>query len=171
MGRITGNKKGQPRKKSADKEKTGSLNTTREREYANREMKVVVMEEMPPAPDSLGEVGLKHWERSVRELHKNGILAACDLGLLEALCLEWELYIETTLLLKKHKGHYSIPGPDGKPRTWAQHPVQYNRADHLAKYLSLCNAFGFSPDARARIGVAAKDTATSKAAAMLKKAV
>ena len=171
MGKKTGNKVGQPRKKAAEKAKTGSLNTTREKQYAKREMKVVVMEEMPPPPDTLSDIGRQHWERSVRELHKNGVLAASDLGLLEMLCLEWELYIENVQLLKKHKGHYAILGDDGKPKTWAQHPVQYNRADHLTKYLSICNAFGFSPDARARIGVAAKDTTTSKAAALLKKAV
>lgn len=131
-------------------------------------MTVVAMDVMPAAPDRLGDIGRDHWEVRVRELHKSKALAACDLGLLEALCIEWEEYLKHRELQRDLKSYYAIKGEDGKPRSWQPHPVHYNGTNHLREYTRLCQEFGFSPASRARIGLAAQDKPGTKAASLIK---
>lgn len=171
MSKPTGNKNGRPRKATEEKVKTGSLNKTREKSYAVAEMKVVPLAEYPPPPDDLGEEGKRHWEVVVRELTKLRVIAAVDLFNLRALCIEWELYLAHRKEQAGQSSYYAVKGDDGKVKSWQPHPVHYNGTNHLREYTRICNAFGLTPASRATIGVNAQEQTTSRAAALLKKAV
>ena len=171
MGRKTGAPKGQPRKNAAEKAKTGSLNTTREKAYAKQEMKALPLPEYPAAPPDLNDDGKWLWDMAAKELKDLKVLSLLDLANLRAMCIEWQCYL-------KHRrqqmddsigSYYKIEGKAGT--VYQPHPVHYNATNHLREFTRIANDFGLSPAARARMGVAAQDTSTSKAASLLKKAV
>lgn len=176
MGKKTGGKIGQPRKSLAEKQKTGSIHSTREKGYAAAEVKIVhlpgvPLPEAPPAPEGLGPEGRQHWDVVARELGKLRVLSAVDLFNLRALCIEWECYLEHRQEQKTHKSYYAVKGDDGKTKSWQPHPAHYNGTNHLREYTRLCQQFGLNPAARASIGINAQEQTTSRAAALLKKAV
>lgn len=173
MRKATGGKNGRPRKKAAEKEKTGSLNKTREKGYAETEMKVIPMAEFPPAPGDLNEDGRHHWDIVVRELTKMRVLSVLDLCNLQAMCIEWQCYLahRREQMEPGKTSYYAIKGDDGKVRSWQPHPVHFNGTAHLREYTRIANAFGLTPAARATIGVTTQESTSSKAAALLKKAV
>ncbi len=160
--------RGRPRLSLDEKRKKGTVHPGREKAYHEGTVKVVLLETLPAAPERLGDAGREHWETAVRELDKNKMLAACDLFLLEALCIEWEAYLDHRQLQKQFKSYYAITGDDGKPRSWQPHPVHYNGTNHLREYMRLCREFGFSPAARAKLGISAQEKTISKAASLLK---
>lgn len=162
---------GRKRISKKEKDKTGSLHTSREKKRAAAEMKVVPLAEYPPPPDDLGDEGKKHWEVVVRELTKLRVLASVDLFNLRALCIEWELYLAHRKEQAGQSSYYAVKGDDGKVKSWQPHPVHYNGTNHLREYTRLCRSFGLNPEARATIGVNAQEHTTSRAAALLKKAV
>lgn len=171
MTKQKGINEGRPRTTAAEKRKKGSLNRTREKAREAAEMKVVKINEYPTPPAGLGPEGKAHWEVVVRELTDLRLLSKIDLFNLRALCIEWECYIEHRAEQRKVKSYYGIKGDDGKVKSWQPRPVHYNGTNHLREYLRLCNEFGLSPAARARIGISAQETVKSKAASLLKKAV
>ena len=163
--------KGRPRKPIEEKRQTGSVNVTREKRLKEFEMKASLINAFPKAPKELGVEGKRVWELLAQELTQNKVLAKVDTVLLTALCLEWELYILHRMEQKK-KGVGSFYELETKFGVSIQpHPIHYNGTNHLKEFVRLCNEFGLSPAARARIGIAHQETAKSKAAELLKKAV
>lgn len=129
------------------------------------------MPDYTPPPDELGPDGKWLWEIAARELKDLKVLSVLDLANLRAMCIEWECYLKLRREQKEHSPYYPIKGDDGKVKSWQPHPVHYTATNHLLQFNRIANDFGLSPAARARMGVAAQDSATSKAAALLKKAV
>ena len=144
---------------------------TREKDYAKQRMKVMALPDYPEAPKDLGADGKSLWEIAAKELKDQKVLSVLDLVNLRAMCIEWECYLKLRREQIEHSSYYAIKDNDGKVKSWQPHPVHYNGTNHLREFNRIANDFGLSPGARARIGIAAQDTATSKAAAMLKKAV
>lgn len=132
---------------------------------------MVPLHDYPAPPDDLGDEGKKHWEVVVRILQDLRVITPLDLFNLRALCIEWECYLKLRKEQIDHASYYAVKDDAGKVRSWQPHPVHYNGTNHLREYTRLCNEFGLTPAARARIGVTAQETATSKAASLLKKAV
>lgn len=164
-------KVGRPRTTKAEKEQKGSVNTTREKARAKADMKVIKLNEYPPAPADLGSEGKSHWDVVVRELTDLRALSKMDLFNLRALCIEWELYImHRKKQMEEGIGSYfEVEGKNGKQIL--PHPVHYNGTNHLREYMKICNEFGLSPASRARIGLASAEPNKSKAAELLKRAV
>lgn len=169
--KATGGATGRPRKKAADKAKTGSLNVTREKGYAKQEMKAVPLPEYPAAPADLNDDGKWLWDMAAKELKDLKVLSLLDLANLRAMCIEWQCYLKHRREQMEHSSFYAIKDDAGKVKSWQPHPVHFNGSAHLREFNRIANDFGLSPAARARMGVAAQDTAISKAAALLKKAV
>ena len=134
-------------------------------------MKVVPLAEYPPAPGGLNDDGKHHWDVVVRELTKMRVLSVLDLCNLQAMCIEWQCYLahRREQMVEGVGSYYTIVGQNGT--THQPHPLHYNGTNHLREYLRISNSFGLSPAARATIGVTTQETATSKAASLLKKAV
>jgi len=169
--KAKGLKAGRPRLTKAEKEKKGSANPHREKQYANAEMKVVALSEYPAPPDDLGDEGKKHWEVVVRILQDMRVITPLDLFNLRALCIEWECYLDHR---KKQRAStegsfYKVSSKNGD--SYQPHPIHYNGTNHLREYSRLCNEFGLSPASRARIGIAAQENTKTKAATLLKRAV
>lgn len=161
---------GRPRKTTAEKNKLGTLNSTVEKKRA-KEMTVVPLPDYPLPPDDLGDEGKKHWEVVVRILQDMRVITPLDLFNLRALCIEWECYLSHRKKQNEEEigSYYIVDGKNGP--TYQPHPVHYNGTNHLREYTRLCNEFGLTPAARARIGVTAQENSVSKAASLLKKAV
>lgn len=164
-------KTGRPSTTKADKQKKGSLNTTKEKRREAAELKIVPLEEYPPAPEDFGPEAKKHWDVVVRELTKLRVISAVDLFNLRALCIEWQCYLNhrQQQMDQNIGSYYVIKGKNGD--TIQPHPIHYNGTNHLREYSRLCREFGLTPASRAQIGINANETATSKAASLLKRAV
>lgn len=159
---------GRPRLSKDEKIKHGTLRTSREKAYDRAEMKVSPLAEYPPAPGGLSEDGERLWNAVVRELMDLEVLSSLDLFLLQALCIEWEAYLQHRREQLEIKSWYWQAGADGKSRTALPHPVHYNGTNHLKLVLKICNEFGLSPAARVRIGITVHEKKLSPAAIKLK---
>jgi len=171
MAKATGNAKGQPRKSKAEKAKTGSINSTREKEYAQPGMTIIPLEKYPEAPAGLGDEGKFLWDVVVRELKDQRVISAIDLFNLRAMCIEWEAYLKLRAEQANGSSYYEIKGEDGKAKSFQPHPLHYNATNHLREFNRIANDFGLSPASRLRMGINTQDSTKSKAASLLKKAV
>lgn len=160
---------GRPRKTLAEKEKTGSANSTREKALQRTELKVVKLNEMPPPPDDLNEEGRRVWATMVSELFDAKVLATIDLFAVRAACIEWQCYVAHRAMQAETGSYYALFDENGGVRAYQPHPVHYNGTNHLKEFVRLANEFGLTPAARARIGVSIQDNAKTRAAELLKK--
>lgn len=160
---------GRPRKSLAEKQKTGSVNITREKALAATEMKVVKLNEYAPPPDGLNEEGRRVWVAVVQELTDSGAIGSIDLFALRALCIEWQNYLGLRAEQAERGSFYAMLDENGGVKSYQPHPCHYNGTNHLKQFLTLCNEFGITPAARARIGISVQGATKSKAAELFKK--
>lgn len=125
---------------------------------------------VPPAPDWLGARGKAEWVRLVPLLLAAKTLAQTDLGMLALACNEWECYIEASTEAREIGRYYTVMGKDGNVAFRQVHPIHSVSRDHLRNYIALCNEFGLSPAARAKVPHE-KETQASKMSGLLRKAI
>lgn len=117
-------------------------------------VKAAIVEDLPPAPEWLGEIGRKEWAVKTAELFRMGILATSDLTLLAALCNEWEVYQNAEAEMRKTGRYFTRRDEEGNVIAANPVPMVKIAKDALDKFSQLSSEFGFSPVARLRIQVA-----------------
>lgn len=120
----------------------------------DNEMMPSKIEHPPSAPKFLSAGAKKEWKLVCRELISLGMLTAVDLGLLAAYCNEMASYIEASQKLADPEIGYvmKIDRDDGTVY-YQQSPWVSIKNAALKNAQTLANQFGFTPAARARIGV------------------
>lgn len=132
---------------------------------------VAVEGELPQPPPFLSEEGIAEWDSKVSVLKRMDLLARSDLGLLAALCMEWENYVRAEAAAREHGRYYAVKDEEGGVKYWGLHPAHTVAQQHLKAYIALCNEFGFSPASRSKIGAKGDAKPLTKAGALLKRAV
>ena len=143
-------KRGRPRIADAEKAANGTLQKCRIRDSPIIDS---MLEELPQPPDFLGEIGKREWVEKIRILERLRNLHATDLGLLAALCKEYENYVKAEMDASDKARFYVIKDGDGKAKYWGVHPVHSISQQHLKSYIQLCNEFGFSPASRSALNI------------------
>jgi P27 family predicted phage terminase small subunit len=146
-------KVGRPRIADAEKAKRGTLQKCRIRDTA---IKDSMLDGLPEPPEFLNEIGAKEWREKVSILDKMKMLHATDLGMLAALCKEFQNYVSAEMDTRDKPRYYALKDDGGKVRYWGVHPVHSIAQQHLKAYIQLCNEFGFSPASRSSIGIKAE---------------
>lgn len=173
--KSTGKRVGRPAKTKSEKQKTGTFQKSREIKSSGKTIPLISAPDLhieyPPAPDTLGPDGKKHWELIAKELTKLRIITSVDLFAMQAMCIEWECYLHhrRQQMDKKIGSWYELKGKNGT--TYQPHPAHYNGTNHLREYTRLAQEFGLTPASRAAIGISTQETAKTKAAQLLKNAV
>ena len=102
-------------------------------------------EEVPPAPEWLGDYGKREWERVAPYLHKSKLLSEADQLAFATYCQNVDLLIESTLDIKKN-GH-TITGARGEVRN----PALASFAQATTALRAMAAEFGMTPSSRSRI--------------------
>ncbi len=97
----------------------------------------------PSCPALLQGEGKAEWNRQVRELHRLGLIARMDRGLLVLWCEAWANYLELTEAIRAAGG---VKQGAALQLFWARKSA----GETLLKVSAL---FGFSPSARSRLHV------------------
>ena len=143
-------KRGRPRIADAEKAIRRTLQKCRIRDVPINDN---MLDELPPPPDFLDEIGQKEWNEKIRLLDKMKNLHATDLGMLAALCKEFSNYVRAEKEASDKARYYALKDDGGKVKYWGVHPVHSIAQQHLKAYIQLCNEFGFSPASRSSIGI------------------
>lgn len=143
-------KRGRPPIADAEKALRGTLQKCRIRDKPIQDS---MLNELPPAPDFLGEIGQKEWNEKIVLLDRLRNLHATDLGMLAALCKEYENYVKAEKEANDKARFYALKDGDGKIKYWGVHPVHSIAQQHLKSYIQLCNEFGFSPASRSALNI------------------
>lgn len=123
--------------------------TEDKRWLVENEMKVLPMDELPPAPEGFSHESAKIWDTVCRELKRNGLLASCDLELLHGYCELLTHYQNACTKLKKEGTVILSRHGDKMINPWFQ--VQ---SQTLKQATQLGQLFGITPSARSRISAA-----------------
>jgi P27 family predicted phage terminase small subunit len=140
--------KGRKRKPTKLKELQGTLKAER---VIENEMSVSLVQDIPPPPNWLTEIGRDEWMKVCGELYNKRMLHQIDLRLIEAYCNAMALHIETEIMLRE-KGRIQVfKNPDGTVKHTQAVPFQKIANDALDRALKLATQFGFTPSARTTI--------------------
>lgn len=110
-----------------------------------------IVETLPPAPDWLGEYGVREWERVGPILVELRLLTASDLLTFGAYCANVDLMIESMLDIKKNGT--TIRGVRGDVRN----PALASFAQAVTALRGLASEFGMTPSSRARMRLPGDD--------------
>lgn len=107
---------------------------------------------IPRCPSELKGEARREWKRVTVELHRCGMIAEVDRGLLAMLCSTWARWIEAEQMIEKAaaadgQGLF-VKTPNGFP---VQSPWVAVSNKAVETYKSLCAEFGLSPSARTRV--------------------
>lgn len=107
---------------------------------------------IPRCPAALNGEARKEWKRVTVELHRYGMIAEVDRGLLAMLCSTWARWVEAEQMIAKMaatggQGLF-VKTPNGFP---VQSPWVAVSNKAIETYKSLCAEFGLSPSARTRV--------------------
>ena len=140
--------KGRKRKPTKLKELQGTLKPER---VIENEMSVSLVQDIPPPPNWLTEIGRDEWTKVCGELYNKRMLHQIDLRLIEAYCNAMALHIETEIMLRE-KGRIQVfKNTDGTVKHTQAVPFQKIANDALDRALKLATQFGFTPSARTTI--------------------
>lgn len=110
--------------------------------------------EIPDCPEHLQGEGRKEWDRITALLDEHAMIAQVDRGALSMLCTVWARYVNAEEMIEKAR--QAAPASMGLfVKSPNDFPIQSpwlavsNRA--MEQYRALCDMFGLSPSARARI--------------------
>jgi len=110
-----------------------------------------MIEQLPEAPDYLGEAGRREWERVGPALMKMRVLTDADLIAFSAYCATVDLMVESKLDIDKN-GH-TILGARG----YVRNPSLASFAQAVTNLRALACEFGMTPSSRARIKLPGDD--------------
>jgi P27 family predicted phage terminase small subunit len=161
---------GRPRLAKEEKRRRGTLRPCREKEG---EFAVVVplSDDDYSPPPYLNDDGASEWRQKLHYLKGIRVLTEGDLGLLAALCLEWQLYLDAYHTLQKDGRYIRTMGKGGKLVDVKMHPAAKAADAHLERYIQLCNLFGLSPAARSKVKPSAEEKQESALDVLLKNAI
>jgi P27 family predicted phage terminase small subunit len=137
---------GRPRKPVEIKKLQGTYQKCRE---LDAPMIVELSDGVPEPPEGFSHESIKIWDTVCRELKRNGLLASCDLELLQGYCELLTHYQEATAKLKKEGAVILGRHGDKMINPWFQ--VQ---SQALKQATQLGQLFGITPSARSRISAA-----------------
>lgn len=113
--------------------------------------KLDMIYKLPPAPDHLGEYGIKEWDRTGPKLVEMKLLAETDLPAFEAYCMNIDLMIQARFAIRD-KGML-INGARG----WVRNPAIAAFGQASTAVRGFVGEFGLSPSARSRIKLPTED--------------
>ena len=99
-----------------------------------------------PKPPKLDREAMSEWRRVVPELHRVGILALIDRGVLVGYCEAWSDYRDARIAL--HKSGPTYLADNGTPK---KHPNVSILNDSRRAFLQFAAELGLSPSARVRL--------------------
>lgn len=109
---------------------------------------------IPRCPSELKGEARREWKRVTVELHRCGMIAEVDRGLLAMLCSTWARWIEAEQMIEKAAAAAAdgqglfVKTPNGFP---VQSPWVAVSNKAIETYKSLGAEFGLSPSARVRV--------------------
>ena len=107
-------------------------------------------------PQELNDDGLAEWHRVSKELSALGMITGFDRQSLLMYCVAYQLWVDA--LRKVNASGAMLRSPKGFPLQNPYLAVVNKQAEIMIK---LASDFGFSPAARARIGIALEDKSRS----------
>lgn len=126
--------------------------TLRKDRVLKDELSPAPIQNIPPPPDWLPDLGRDEWERITKELAAVNMLSGLDLSVLAIYCNEYAVYISMEMEMRRNSRVMVYRDDEGKIKHIqpVAHQIIANRA--MQKMLKIATEFGFTPSSRTRIG-------------------